>query len=234
MSKVLIVGAEKSLTYALDTALKKAGFDVVVANNGIEALRAVQLERPDGVVLDPALAWLGGARVRQTPRSGESVHGEPMIVLNFKTNESIRVLPVFSSRDLSEPVMFDVNELSTGVKTLLQRTAYAEGAGKIRSGLIEMDMECWTVSVNDKNIILTAIEFGLLRMLINAAGRVLTRDILREIVWEDWQEQKYDSRTVDVHIGRLRRKLAEAGSYIETVRGVGYRFVAPARRDGRH
>jgi two-component system phosphate regulon response regulator PhoB len=61
-------------------------------------------------------------------------------------------------------------------------------------------------------------------MLLKAHGRVLTRDILREIVWEDPQEQKYDSRTVDVHVGRLRRKLGKVASYVETVRGVGYRF----------
>lgn len=224
MSKILVVGTERSLTTALDVALRNSGFNVVVANSGVEALTAVQNEKPDGVVLDPALAWLGGERVRQAVRPGTEVFGEPVIILNLKTRESTRILPAVTTNDSLEPAMFDIDELVAGVKTLLKNSAPVEATGIIHAGLIEMDLECWTVSVNGMKVVLTAKEFGLLRMLLKAHGRVLTRDILREIVWEDPQEQKYDSRTVDVHVGRLRRKLGKMASYVETVRGVGYRF----------
>jgi DNA-binding response OmpR family regulator len=89
---------------------------------------------------------------------------------------------------------------------------------------VEMDLESWAVTVKGRPVTLTAKEFGLLRMLLNARGRVLTRDMLRDAVWEHGGEHTYNSRTVDVHIGRLRRKLGLAGRYIMTVRGVGYRF----------
>lgn len=229
MAKILIVGAEQSLTYALDAGLKQEGFEVTVVHNGVEALRTVQREKPDGVVLDPTMAWLGGARVRQTVRQGSSA-GEPMILVNLKTNESIRILPVASGGDHTGPVLFDVNELVEGVKALLGHGMRIRPAGILHAGSIELNPESWMVSVKGEAVSLTAIEFGLLRLLLSANGRVLTRDVLRDIVWQDRQEHRYDSRAVDVHIGRLRRKLGEAAPCVETVRGVGYRFnVSPGR-----
>lgn len=223
MAKILIVGAEQSLTCVLDTGLKQEGFEVTVVHNGVDALRTVQREKPDGVVLDPAMAWLGGARVRQTVRQGAAA-GEPMVLINLKTNESVRILPVTFKGDCTGSALFDVDELVEGVKALLGHSMCIKPAGVLRAGPIELNPESWTVSVDGETVSLTAIEFGLLRLLLSANGRVLTRDVLREIVWQDRQEHRYDSRAVDVHIGRLRRKLGEAAPCVETVRGVGYRF----------
>jgi DNA-binding response OmpR family regulator len=231
VSKILIVEADQSLSQALEAALTGEGFEVVIARNGIEALRAVQREKPDEVILDPMLAWLGGTRVRQAARAGAPDRGEPMIVLSLKTNESRRVLPLpsYSSKQDAENPFFDMEELLAGVKAMQKREASPQ-AGVLKVGVVEMDLESWAVTVKGQPAALTAKEFGLLRMLLNARGRVLTRDMLREVVWEHGSGHSYNSRTVDVHIGRLRRKLGLAGRYLVTVRGVGYRFnEMPAR-----
>lgn len=212
---------------ALNAGLKQDGFEVAVAHNGVDALRIVQREKPQGVILNSAMAWLGGVQVRQQP--GVADGGEPVILLNLKTNESKKIFPMVR-RNRDEPAVFDTNELIAGMKVLLTRGVFAEPAGILRAGQIEMDLEGWTVSVNGKTVTLTAIEFGLLRMLLNANGRVLTRDILRDIVWEDGREHRCGSRAIDVHIGRLRRKLGETAACVQTVRGVGYRFTVARER----
>jgi DNA-binding response OmpR family regulator len=147
MAKILVIGAEQSLISALDAGLKKEGFDVAVAHNGIEALKTVQKQKPDGVLLDPAMAWLGGVPVRRQP--GTLAGGEPMILLNLKTNESKKIFPVAGRHD-GRPAAFDADELIADIKALLKRGIFAETAGVLRAGLIEMDLEGWTVSVNGK------------------------------------------------------------------------------------
>jgi len=110
------------------------------------------------------------------------------------------------------------------------RAVTAIPTGILRAGTIEVDIERRTVSVEGKPLALTAKEFGVLRMLLKAKGRVLTREVLREAVWARQKEPRFDSRTVDVHVGRLRQKLGSAGRHIVTVRGVGYCFeVLPER-----
>jgi DNA-binding response OmpR family regulator len=227
VSKILIVEADRGLSQALEAALTGEGFEVVVARNGVEALRAVQREKPDEVILDPMLAWLGGTRVRRTARPGAPERGEPIILLSLRTNESRRVLPLplyAGKEEAAANKFFDIDELLANVKSLQKRAHSAAPAGILRAGIVEMDLESWTVTVKGRPVTLTAKEFGLLRMLLNARGRVLTRDMLRDAVWEHGSEHTYNSRTVDVHIGRLRRKLGLAGRYIMTVRGIGYRF----------
>jgi DNA-binding response OmpR family regulator len=230
-SKILIVEENRSVIQVLEAALKGEGFEVVVAHDGIQALKAVQAERPDLVILDPTLAWLGGERVRQKPRPESPTSGEPFIVLSSKTEATERILPGRAGRDAAAARSLDVNALLARVKELQSRSGSAPPAGILRAGVLEMDLEGWTVSVEGEPVMLTAKEFGLLRMLLNAKGRVLTRDILREIVWDHGQHQS-DSRAVDVHIGRMRRKLGSAGCYIVTVRGVGYRFNVIPERTG--
>lgn len=236
VSKILIVEADKNLSQKLESVLTREGFEVVIARNGIEALRAVQREKPDEVILDPTLAWLGGARVRQVARPGAPDRGEPIILLSLKTNESRRVLPLpmyaraAGAEDSSSQQFFDIDELLTSVKALQKRASSSASSGILSAGIVEMNLESWAVTVKGQPVMLTAKEFGLLRMLLNAKGRVLTREMLREVVWERDNEHQYNSRTVDVHIGRLRRKLGLAGRYVVTVRGLGYRFnEMPAR-----
>lgn len=234
-SRVLLVEADRDLIRTLEAELRSGGFEVVIARNGVEALRAMQVERPDFVILDPTLAWLGGERIRQAPRPGSRATGPPIIVLNPGTEESERIPPLGVAAENSVTRLFDSKEVLTHVKALQRRSVSTGGGGILRAGVMEMDLERWTVSVEGKAVALTAKEFGLLRMLLHGKGRVLTRSALREVAWQGGREQDFDSRTLDVHIGRLRRKLGPAGRYILTVRGVGYRFAVPperARRGG--
>lgn len=230
--KALIVEADRGLIHALEAALKSEGFEVVVAHNGVAALRAMQVERPDIVILDPMLAWLGGERIRQTPRPGSRATGPPIIALSPKSEESERIPPTGTGDD-SVARFFDAKEVLAHVRTLQRRAVSAGSGGILRAGALEMDVGHWTVSVDGKPVSLTAKEFGLLRILLNAKGRILTRDMLRESGWERGKAHEYGSRTLDVHIGRLRRKLGPAGRYILTVRGVGYRFGVPPERRNR-
>lgn len=209
VSKVLIVEDDRNLIHVFEAALRSEGFEVVIAFNGVEALRAVQLEKPDIIILDPGLSWLSGTRIHPVINPEFLAAETPIIILNPKQQESGRFL--------------DTREVIAHVRTLQQRTL-PTGGNILRAGVLQLDLEGCTVSVEEKPVVLTTKEFGLLRILIKAKGRVLTRDILREIVWEHGEVYGLESRTVDVHIGRLRRKLGSAGGYIITVRGLGYRF----------
>jgi DNA-binding response OmpR family regulator len=229
-SKILIVAKNPGVTEVLETVLQGEGYDVVIAHDGIHALNVVQMESPDLVILDPDLAWLGGARVRQKPRPESPTPGEPLIVLSPKTEACERILPLPAGHD-NATAGYDIDTLLERIKALQKRAAGAvRSTGILRAGVLEMDSERWTVSVEGEPVTLTAKEFGLLRMLLNASGRVLTRNLLREIVWGYGKHHQFDSRTVDVHIGRLRRKLGPAGHYICTVRDVGYRFNVTSKR----
>jgi DNA-binding response OmpR family regulator len=222
-SKVLVVEDDQGLIGELEDALRSEGYDVVVAHDGVEALRVAQTEEPDLVILDPMLAWLGGARVRQRPRGG-AVTGEPFIVMSPKSQQQERILPTCADVGGHLKRSVDAQGLLTRIKALQQR-ARPKKPAILREGVLEIDLERWTVTVGGKTATLTPKEFGLLRMLMNAKGRVLSRAVLWEIVWEHGRELQFGSRAVDVHIGRLRQKLGPAGAYIVTVRDVGYRFA---------
>lgn len=218
-SKALIVEIDqRGLIHALEAPLKDEGYEVMIAHNGVDALRIMHRERPDIVILDPELAWLGGERIRQSPRAG-APGGAPIIVLSPRTEDSERIPPAQDTAQ--DAISIDTGEVLTHIRALQRRAESAEHKEILRAGVLEMDLERWTVSVEGRPVMLTAKEFGVLRMLLNAKGRVLTRGVLQETVWK---HAGLDSRTVDVHIGRLRRKLGPAGNYVLTVRGVGYRF----------
>lgn len=210
MSKALIVETDATAINILETQLRDEGFDVVVAHDGVEALRAMRNDRPDVVILNPALIWLGEEEDHPA-KPGEQAPGLPVIVWNKGAGD----------RQVQAPLGFNAREVVAQVKALQRRLAPDGSGAVLRAGVLEIDLERWTVSVEGRPVALTAKEFALLQMLINAKGRVLTREMLHEMVW---RRDGYGSRTVDVHVGRLRRKLGPAGRYIITVRGVGYRF----------
>lgn len=223
-SKILVVEDDRSLIRALEAALKEEGFDVVVAHDGMEALRAMQVERPNLVILDLMLGWLGQTPARHMIQTASQTAGPSIIVLSTNPDESERALALNAGAEdyVSKPVR--VNELLARVKAVQHRSTSATSFRTLRAGLVEVDLERWTVTVDDETVTLTAKEFGLLRMLLEAKGRVLTRAAVHEAVWEDEKGRRFDTRTVDIHVSRLRRKLGPAGRYIITVRGVGYRF----------
>lgn len=226
--KVLLVEAEHRLIEELTRVLERTGMTIATAHNGVEALRAMQAERPEIVILDPTLAWLGGARIRRSPRIGSPPSGSPLIVVSARTGDSVRIPPTEPENEDESARNFDAEEVLAQVVALHKKAESTKHRSIVRAGVLEVDLERWTVAVEGSTVVVTAIEFGLLRLLLNSRGRVLTRDVMRDIVWEGGAMHRFDSRAVDVHIGRLRRKLGKAGAYIVTIRGVGYRFVLTA------
>lgn len=215
--KVLIVENNQDSIRSLEIALKEDGFEVVVACNGIEALKVAQAERPDVVLLNPTLAWFGETPTDRKTSSGAEL---PVILLDTALQESKKLKTPITEAAKSPPLR--IEELIDRIKAT-QRDS-ASSAEVIHAGAIAMDLGRWMTSVEGKDVALTAKEFRLLRMLIEARGRVLTRHVLLENVWNHEAAQWLDTRTVDIHVVRLRRKLGFSGRYIITVRGVGYRF----------
>jgi DNA-binding response OmpR family regulator len=229
LSKILVAEHENAQVNVLERALRAEGFDVVVARDDVEALSRVQHEHPDVVILDLMLPRRGGTHLCRRLQADSQTAGTPIIALSVGGERSLQIQALDAGADdcIAKPV--HLPELIARIKALQRRTAAATSTGVLRAGLIEMDPERWTVAVEGREVTLTTKEFALLRTLLEARGRVLTREGLLETVWAHESAHSFDTRTVDVHIGRLRRKLRAAGHYIITVRNVGYRFeILPA------
>ena len=209
--KVLVVEDEPRLIQ-LVAPLKAEGFEVSVARDGVEALRAIRTERPDLVVLDPDLPWAGD-------RNGErpEAHLNGLAVLVTAGANKDRAIRAAADDVLATP--FRARDLVARIRRLQGRAA-----STLHVGPIVVDRSRWTVSVEGRPVELTATEFRLLWRLLEAKGHVLSREALRHSVWGHARAHAHETRTVDVHIGRLRRKLGAAGRYLITERGVGYRL----------
>jgi two-component system phosphate regulon response regulator PhoB len=223
MPRVLVVDDEKDLRSLLEYNLVQAGFGVVTAENGKEALERVRESPPDLVLLDVLLPDMPGTEVlkalrRSTPRP------LPILMLTAKGEEIDRVLGLELGADDYVVKPFSVRELILRVRALLRRAEPTEvGQARFEFREISVDVERHQVTVSAKPVDLTALEFRLLTTLLNRRGRVQTRQALLTDVWG--LSADLATRTVDTHIKRLREKLGVAGAYVETVRGVGYRFA---------
>lgn len=212
--KVLVVEDEPRLIQFV-APLKAEGFEVSVARDGVEALRAMRIERPDLVILDPELPWAGE---RPAGDSNGHANGLAVIVTGGTAGRS-RAIKAAADDVLATP--FRARELVARIRRLQGRAAAAR---VLQAGPIEVDRGQWAVSVEGRPVALTAIEFRLLWRLLEAKGHVLSREALRQSVWGHARAHAHETRTVDVHVGRLRHKLGAAGRYIVTERGVGYRL----------
>jgi two-component system phosphate regulon response regulator PhoB len=212
-AKALVVETDPQLIGLLEPALRREGYEVLFARDGIEALRIVRVERPDLVILDIMLTWLGASR------AAHHAAGPAIIALRPPANAA-NATPDGADAYVTKPVQLD--ELLARVRHVRRRSA---SVGVLQAGPVVMDLLHWSVRVDDVPVVLAAKEFRLLRKLLEANGRVLTRDTLLESVWGHDGAQRVETRTLDVHVGRLRRKLGAAGRFIVTVRGLGYRFM---------
>jgi DNA-binding response OmpR family regulator len=237
-SKVLIIEDEQGIVELLKARLEPEGFQVVAAYNGQEGLRAVTDARPDLIILDLTLPGLDGLelcrRIRRQPETARL----PILVLSGKAEEVDKVVLLELGADDYVTKPFNAKELVARVKTLLRRASSPELPRVLRVGTLEVDLERHIVLVAGQPIALTAKEFELLKVLLEARERTLTRAFLLERVWEYGEDLEIETRTVDVHIRSLRKKLASEGSRIITVRNVGYRLdatspqVSAALQDG--
>jgi DNA-binding response OmpR family regulator len=222
--RILVVDDEPDAVELVEFNLKSAGFDVVTAEDGDEALRKARSIVPDLMVLDLMLPEVDGLEVCKLLRRDTATAGIPIIMLTAKAAEIDRVLGLELGADdyLTKP--FSPRELVLRVKNLLTRGRLADiKQDRFVVGDLSVDIPRHLVTVRGQPVDLTATEFKLLTTLIQRRGRVQSRDQLLHDVWN--YERAIDTRTVDTHMRRLREKLGRAGRYLDTVRGVGYRFV---------
>jgi DNA-binding response OmpR family regulator len=230
-TQVLVVDDEQDIAGLIKHSLEKTGdIDVDIVGTGDEALKAVTDRTPDLIVLDLNLPVLSGLEVCRILRARASTARVPIIMLTARTSESDRVtgLDVGADDYITKP--FSLRELAARVRAVLRRGHVAGGNGNstpealvYRGKHLVADFDAVAVSVDGEPVRLTRREFELLRYLVENKNRVLSRDRLLERVWG--YDRLVETRSVDVHVGRLRGKLGEAGRQIETVVGLGYRFV---------
>jgi two-component system phosphate regulon response regulator PhoB len=227
--RILVVDDEPDITALVAYHLAKAGYRVSTAANGPDALKAAREERPDIVILDIMLPTVSGYDVLGEMRRREETREVGVILLTARREEvdRIRGLSLGADDYLTKP--FSPQELTLRVQALLRRLGSpAITAGStVSAGPISIDRSSHRVTVNGVELDLTATEFKLLLTLAERRGRVQSRPQLLETVWE--AQPDIQTRTVDMHVQRLRTKLGEAGNMIETVRGFGYRFRGAER-----
>jgi two-component system, OmpR family, phosphate regulon response regulator PhoB len=227
--RILVVDDEPDITALVAYHLAKAGFRVSTAANGAEALKSAREERPDIVILDLMLPGVSGYDVLAELRKKDETKEVGVILLTARREEvdRIRGLSLGADDYLTKP--FSPQELSLRVGGLLRRLASpAVSAGStLSAGPVLIDRSAHRAMVHGEELSLTATEYKLLLTLVERRGRVQSRPQLLEIVWE--AQPDIQTRTVDMHVQRLRTKLGDAGKLIETVRGFGYRFKSNER-----
>ncbi len=222
--KILVVDDEPDALELIQYNLKTAGFDVVTAADGEEALKKARTTQPELIILDVMLPEVDGLEVCKTLRREPDTAGIPIIMLTAKAGEIDRVLGLELGADDYVTKPFSPRELVLRVKALLRRRTPSEPeVEKLEFPDLKIDVARHEVLVGGRRVDLTATEFKLLTLLAERRGRVQSRDTLLRDVWD--YENFIDTRTVDTHMRRLREKLGDAARYLDTVRGVGYRFV---------
>lgn len=223
--KILIVDDEPDAVELVEFNLRGAGFDVVTAADGAEAIRKARSNKPDLILLDVMLPELDGLEVCKLLRRDPATSAVPIIMLTAKAAEIDRVLGLELGADDYVTKPFSPRELVLRVKSLLRRgQTQPEKVEHFRFGELAIDVPRHLVTVAGKRIELTATEFKLITLLAERRGRVQSREQLLKDVWE--YDTLIDTRTVDTHMRRLREKLGRAAKHLDTVRGVGYRFAA--------
>jgi DNA-binding response OmpR family regulator len=226
--RILIVEDERDVAELIRHTLQRSGeADTAIAGSGDVALKTVSEWKPDLVLLDLNLPVLDGTEVCRILRSGVATTHIPIVMLTARTGEDDRVRGLDLGADDYIAKPFSLRELSARVRAVLRRPSAGkapESVGHVYRGAhVVVDFDAVSATVAGTRVRLTRREFELLRYLIQNKNRLLSRDQLLERVWG--YERVIETRSVDVHIGRLRKKLGEAGDQIETVVGLGYRFV---------
>jgi len=223
-SRVLIVEDEPDIRELVVHHLKREGYQVSAASSGEEALRQVQAAPPDLVLLDLMMPAMDGLEVCRRLRQDPATAMLPIVMLTAKGDEVDRVLGLEIGADDYVVKPFSPKELLARVRAVLRRSRPAPGAAPLRLGALVIDLGTHTASVGGESLALTPKEFDLLRALVEARGRVLSREFLLDRVWGYSRASEIESRTVDVHVRRLRVKLGPEGRRILTVKSVGYRL----------
>jgi phosphate regulon transcriptional regulator PhoB len=226
--RVLIVEDEPDIRDLLVFHLERDGYQVAKAPSGADALRQAQTSPPDLMLLDLMLPEMDGLEVCRRLRQNPVTRSVPIVMLTARGDEVDRVLGLEMGADDYVVKPFSPRELMARVRAVLRRTRPGPGTVAITVGRLSLDPAAHTVTVGDVPVSLTRREFDLLRALVEARGRVLSREYLLDHVWGYTAAEEIESRTVDVHVRRLRQKLGVEGQRIGTVTGVGYRLEGDA------
>lgn len=222
--KILVVDDEPDAIELIGFNLKSAGYEVITAEDGNEALKKARVFLPSLILLDLMIPEVDGLEVCKILRRDPHTAGIPIIMVTAKAAELDRILGLELGANDYVTKPFSPRELVLRVKNLLSRSGPPEEKrDRYQVGELVIDIPRHSVTVSKKMIDLTATEFKLLTTLVERRGRVQSREKLLQDVWE--YENLIDTRTVDTHMRRLREKLGKASRFLDTVRGVGYRFT---------
>jgi two-component system phosphate regulon response regulator PhoB len=223
---ILVVEDERDLLATLEYNLQREGFLTRVASTGEAALKLAEKEpRPDLVLLDVMLPDISGTEVCRRLRQSDALRKMPVVMVTARGEEIDRVVGFEVGADDYVVKPFSVRELILRVRAVLRRSQKADAEGltdEVIFGRLRLDPQSHRAFVDGDEVVLTALEFRLLSTFLARKGRVQSREVLLADVWGI--EAEITTRTVDTHVKRLREKLGTAGNYVETLRGVGYRF----------
>ena len=219
---VLIVEDERDVVDLLALNLRKAGFSISMAMDGAAGLQKARSEKPAFIILDLMLPKMPGLEVCKILKGDPATRQIPIMMLTAKAEEIDRVVGLEFGADDYVTKPFSPREMILRIKAILRRAEGPAEDESLSAGSIVIDPARHEVSVNGKRVSLTSLEFKLLRTLMQRRGRVQTRDRLLNDVWG--YESVIDTRTVDTHVRRLRKKLGKVADAIESVRGFGYRL----------
>jgi two-component system alkaline phosphatase synthesis response regulator PhoP len=223
--RVLVVEDEQDIALLIKHALERSGdAQVEIVSSGSEALQAAADSQPDLLILDLNLPVLSGTEVCRVLRAQPATAHIPIIMVTARTSESDRVAGLDLGADDYVTKPFSLRELAARVRAVLRRPGTPAPTTHVYRGPhLSADFDAVAVSVDSQSVRLTRREFELLRFLVENRNRVLSRERLLQRVWG--YDHAIETRSVDVHVGRLRAKLGIVGPQIETVVGLGYRFV---------
>ena len=224
-TRVLVVEDEQDIAALIKHTLERSGeIQATIVGSGDVALRSIAERPPDLIILDLNLPVVSGTEVCRILRARPETAHLPVIMLTARTTEADRVTGLDLGADDYVTKPFSLRELSARVRAVLRRRqAFAPQGAVYRGERLVADFDAVAVAVDGEAVRLTRREFELLRFLVENKNRVLSRDRLLERVWG--YDRFIETRSVDVHVGRLRAKLGPVGTQIETVVGLGYRFV---------
>jgi len=221
---ILLIEDEKNILELVKYNLEQEGFRVLTASKGNAGLEMALKERPALVILDLMLPEMSGLEICKTLKRNDRTHTIPIIMLTAKGTESDKVVGLELGADDYITKPFSPRELVARIKAVFRRSQEKPVEEILRSGILELDMKKHELRLKEKPVEITAKEFELLRVLMSSKGRVLTREVLLSKVWGYENSVNIETRTVDMHIGQLRKKIGKEAERIVTVKSVGYRF----------
>lgn len=221
---ILIVDDDPDLLDVLDFNLRRDGFHVARASRGAEALRNARSEIPNLILLDLMLPDLSGTDVCRQLKADPATAHVPVVILTAKGDEANRIAGLELGADDFVAKPFSLRELTLRIRAVLRRAGSPSAVDEalLASGGFELDREGHRLRVGGRDVSATSLELRILAHLMQAGGKVITRDQLLAAAWPD--DDSVSERAIDTHVKRLRDKLGAFAGAIETVRGVGYRF----------